>query len=235
MLFAIGPALGALSAVGSMLESAASSIGQEVDKDLSALGQTFTAANQPPSNPATGGSSPFNSGTLAALISLQGQNGANGASGLFAKLDTDGDGTINKSEFESALGSAGVDSSSADALFSRLDANGDGSISQSELASARGYLSHHYGHHVGGSGGGGAAALLNATSADGSTTQTTTNADGSTTTTITYADGSTVSSVTPAPQAGASATPSRGNLLEQLIKLQAMLASPATGTTAAVV
>lgn len=235
MLFAIGPALGALSAVGSLLESAASSIGQEVDKGLSTLGQKFTADNQSSSNPATGGTaaSPFNSDTLATLISLQGQNGVNSASGLFAKLDTDGDGSISKSEFESALGNAGVDANSADSVFAKLDANGDGSISKSELASARGgYHSHHHAHHAGGGSGGGAASLLNATSADGSTTQTTTNPDGSTTTTITYVDGSTVSSTTAAPQTGSAGTPGRGNLLEQLVKLQAMLKSPVTGTTA---
>ena len=242
MLLAIGPALGALSSVSSLLESAASSIGKAAGNDLSALGQTFTAGNQPQSNPATGGTaaSPFNTGTLATLISLQGQNTTAGgaASGLLAKLDANGDGSVSKSEFESALSGAGVDTSSADALFSKLDANGDGSISKSELASARGgYHSHHHGHRVGGSGGGGgASSLLNATNADGSTTQTATNSDGSTTTTITYADGSTVSATTPAasPSGGGSGAPNRGNLLEQLIKMQAMLASPAAGTTAAV-
>ena len=77
---------------------------------------------------------------MAALISLQGQSatgiGAQSPSQLFAKLDTDGDGQISQSEFESALGAAGVDTSTADALFAKLDANGDGSISQSELAKA---------------------------------------------------------------------------------------------------
>ena len=78
---------------------------------------------------------------MAALISLQGQPatgiGAQSPSQLFAKLDTDGDGQISQSEFETALGADGVDTSSADALFAKLDANGDGSISQSELASAK--------------------------------------------------------------------------------------------------
>ena len=87
---------------------------------------------------------------MAALISLQGQS-ANGVtaqspSQLFSKLDSDGDGSISKSEFESALGGAGVDTSSADALFAKLDANGDGSISQSELAKAK----HGHHHHQGG-------------------------------------------------------------------------------------
>lgn len=82
------------------------------------------------------------------------------------------------------------------------------------------------------------ASLMNSTSADGSKSQSTTNSDGSTTTTITYADGSTVSTTTLAASqngetSGGASTPNRGNLLEQLIKMQAMLTSPA-GTTAAV-
>jgi hypothetical protein len=234
MIIPVGLALGALSGVSSLIESAASGLAKAGGNDpLSALAQAFTG-DQPPADPAgkpAGG--PFNSGTLATLISLQGQNGAGGASGLFAKLDANSDGSISKSEFESALAGAGVDSNSADAVFGRLDADGDGSISKSELASARGgYHSHHHGHHVGGASGGGAASLLNATSADGSQTQTTSNPDGSTTTTVTYADGSTVSTTTPA--SGGSGTPNRGNLLEQLVKLQAQLTSPANGTTAAV-
>lgn len=237
MFIPVGLALGALSSVSSLVESAASGLAKAGGKDpLSALAQAFTGEDQAQSKPASASlASRLDSGTLAALISLQGQGGAgaaNTASGLFGKLDADGNGAIGQSEFESALGSAGVDTNSADALFARLDANGDGSVSKSELASARGYQSHHQGHHVGGSGGGGAASLLNAASADGSKTQTTTNADGSTTTTITYADGSTVS--TTAPVSGGSGTPGRGNLIEQLIKLQAMLANPAAGTTAAV-
>jgi hypothetical protein len=223
MLFALGPALGALSAVGSLLESAVSSIGQEVGNDLSALGQTFTAGNQPSSNPATGGTTtgPFASGTLATLISLQGQSGP--GSSLFATIDADSNGSISKSEFEGALSGVGVDSNSADNVFAQLDADGDGSISQSELSSRAGYH-HRQGAH-------GASWLLNAIGAEGATTQTTTNADNSTTTTISYTDGSTVSTTTPA--SGGSGTPNV-NLLEQLIKLQAQLVSPATGTTTTV-
>lgn len=237
MFIPVGLALGALSGVSSLVESAASSLAKAGGNDpLSALAQAFTGEEQAQSKPASGSlAGRLDSGTLAALISLQGQvsaAGANAAAGLFGKLDADGNGAIGQSEFESALGGAGVDSNSADALFSKLDANGDGSISKSELASARGYQSHHHGDHVGKSGGGGAASLLNGTSADGATTQTTTNADGSTTTTVTYADGSTVSSTTPA--SGGSGKSGRGNLIEQLIKLQAMLANPAGSTIAAV-
>ena len=236
MFVPVGLALGALSSVSSLVESAASGLAKAGGNDpLSALAQAFTG-DQPPANPSPGKPVPgqFDSGTLATLISLQGQGSAgasNAATGLFAKLDADGNGAISKSEFESALSGAGVDTGSADALFGQLDA--DGTISKSELAAARGgYHSHHHRHHVAG-GSGGLASLMNSTSADGSKSQTTTNSDGSTTTTITYADGSTVSATTPAAQQG-SGTPGRGDLLEQLIKMQAMLTSPAAGTTAAV-
>ena len=105
-------------------------------------GSDATTGSPPPalaSTGTTGGpSSSFDPGTMAALLSLQDQSatGTQGPSQFFAKLDTDGNGQISQSEFETALGSDGVDKSSADALFSKLDANGDGSISQSELTSA---------------------------------------------------------------------------------------------------
>jgi hypothetical protein len=241
MLLAIGPALGALSSVGAMLESAASNLGSAVDNQLSTLGQSLSAATgqTPQLSSTTTPSSPFNTGTMAALISLQGQAGSsNGASGLFAKLDANGDGSISKSEFESALGSAGVDTSSADALFTKLDANGDGSISKAELTPKRGGYHHRGYHHVGGgSGGGGASSLMDATNAAGSKTQTTTNSDGSSTTTITYADGSTVSMIMPAAQSGSAGTQNGGtgtqsNLIERLIQMQSALISTQASATA---
>lgn len=247
MFIPVGLALGALSTVSSLVESAASSLAKAGGNDpLTALAQAFTG-EQPSSTPASvPAASQFDKGTLAALISLQGQgttgaSGASGASGLFAKLDADGDGSISKSEFESTLGKAGVDSNSADALFSKLDANGDGSISKSELASARHAYQSHRHHHTGGAGqGGGASSLLNATNADGSTTQTTANADGSSTTTISYPDGSTVTSTTPAAgqsggtSGGGPGSSGSGNLIEKLIQMQSMLISQSTPTTAAV-
>lgn len=196
---------------------------------------------------------PFPDGTMAALIALKSSdgNGAGGPQGLFGRLDSDGDGQISQSEFESALSSSGVDQSSADALFAKLDQNSDGSISQSELSSAahRGHGHHH--HHMDADGSGGAAgqsgldALLNASGADGAKTQTATNADGSSTTTITYADGSVVTMTTPAaPTAGSSPDGDPGtqtavngnpaNLIEQLIKMQAQLIGQQAATVSAV-
>jgi hypothetical protein len=261
VMFSLTAAAGALSYLTSFLQSSTANIGASSSSDpLSGLSQALTggdvdgdgdqsaaastAAGSGPSSPA------FNPGMLATLLAIQSQQqagasaGGTGAPGLLSKLDTNGDGQIDKTEFESALGSAGVDTSSADALFSKLDSNGDGTVSQSELAAAR--HGHHH-HHMagagqgGGSGGGGLSALLNETSIDGSTTQTATNADGSTTTTISYADGSTVDMMIPAASqaagsSGASAgTSSQSNLIEQLIRLQSQLVTQTTSALSTVV
>jgi hypothetical protein len=242
-------AAGALSYLTSFLQSSTASNGASSTSSdpLLSLEQTLTAGaggDQSTTSPAAGGSgasSPaLDPGMLAALLAMQSQqtDGSNGVSpsGLLSKLDTDGDGQISKTEFESALGSAGVDTSSADALFNKLDADGNGSISQSELSAARHGHGHHH-HHMGGagqSGGsqqGGLTSLLDGVAADGSTSQTTTNADGSSTTTISYADGSTVDMTIPAAtqNGGSSNTsnnpPNQSNLLEQLIRLQSQFAT----------
>jgi len=63
---------------------------------------------------------------------------------LFAKLDADGDGTINKSEFEAAFTAAHENTSRPDAWF---DKHGDDSVGGGEEASAphRGHQGHHGG------------------------------------------------------------------------------------------
>jgi hypothetical protein len=256
-MFPITAAAGALSYLTSFLQSSTANVGSASSSDpLLALGQTPSGNSDDGGDPLTsplsssGLSAPtpsFDPGMLAALVSLQGQQanaGQNGSSGLLSQLDTNGDGQISKTEFESALGSDGVDASSADALFSKLDSNGDGSVNQSELSSAQHGHGHH--HHMGGagqsggSGGGGASSLLNATNADGSTTQTSTNADGSTTTSITYADGSTVDMTTPAAgqnggsSSGNTSRPSQSNLIEQLIKIQSQLLTQSASTLSAI-
>jgi hypothetical protein len=170
-------------------------------------------------------SPPFSPDTLGTLISLQEQqSGATGsatsqAQSVFSQFDTNGDGQISKSEFESAFGS-GADMSKV-----------DGSAQNS------------------GSGqGGGLADLLSATNAAGATSQSATNADGSTTTTISYADGTKISMTVPATSTsasssngsdsqssdngGSSSSGSGGNVLEQLIRMQAeMIAQFASATT----
>lgn len=226
----LGAAGGALSLLNTLLQSTSAAT-KTGGNSLTSLEQTLSGDNGQPSQAVVGsgqGAPSLSNGTLAALIALQGQNGANGQGGLFSKLDADGDGKISKSEFESTLSKAGVDTSSADALFNKLDADGDDSISQSELAKARG--GHHH-HHAGGKGG--LSSLLNSTDLTGASTKTSANSDGSSTTTITYADGSTVSMTTPAASStsgGTSGGTSQSNLLEQLIKLQSQLTTQSSAT-----
>ena len=253
MSMSVGSSSDALSYIESLLQSLANTAGNVAG--VGSIGDMFAGASTDGASgsPTQSGTStsafgpappPFQNGTMAALIALQGQNttGAGGAQSLFGKLDSDGDGAVSKSEFEGALGQSGVDTSSADALFSKLDQNGDGSIDQGELTSAtkRGHGHHH--HHMNADGDqGGLASLLDSTSASGAKTQTATNADGSSTTTISYADGSTVTLTTPAAPTGGASTDSGSstqaaaksggiNLIEQLIKMQAQLGSQ-QGTT----
>ena len=260
MSMSVGATSNALSYLQQLLQQGAGGIGGAADAGdpLSAMLQSLAgsgaATDSSTSAAASGttscGYSSFDAGTMAALISLQDQSTSGSAqspSQLFKSLDTDGDGQISQTEFETALGADGVDKTSADALFSRLDANSDGSISQSEMANARPGHGHHH-HHGGGpsqaSGSSGQSpldALLSSAGADGATTQTTTNADGSTTTTISYSDGSSVEMTSPAAPASGSGTSSAdtdsqnsANLLEQLIQLQAQLLNAAAPTLSAI-
>jgi len=262
MFMPVGAASNTLSYLQSLLAPGASVASVPANANpLSALMENLSGSGAP-TNPAAAASagataassySSFDAGMMAALISLQGQSTSGappqGPSQLFAKLDTNGDGQISKSEFETALGSAGVSTSNADALFAKLDGNGDGSISQSELAKAGHGGGHHHHHmHAGGgaqaSGSSGQSAIdtvLSAAGANGAKTQTATNSDGSITTTISYADGSTVEMVTPAASANDSGTAGTGanghstaNLLEQLIQMQAQLVNSAASTLSAV-
>jgi hypothetical protein len=175
--------------------------------------------------------------TMSALISMQGQqpdgNSAISAhaQSLFSKLDTNGDGQVSKSEFESIFGS-NADLSKVDGLFNALDANSDGSISLDELTSAaqQSHAHHHHHMHGGEPAQSGASDLL---SANG-TSQTATNTDGSTTTTISYSDGSTVSMTTPATSSssgsGAQNSGTDSNILKQLIQYQAQLLAQSSTT-----
>jgi hypothetical protein len=204
--------------------------------DSSNSSSTTTAASDSTSADATGGGPPFDSSTFGALISLQGADPlAAKAQSLFAGLDSNGDGSVSKSEFESAFG-ANADTSKVDGLFNALDSNGDGSVRQGELTSAMRDARAHHHHHGDGGGGGGLDALLSATS--GANSKTVNNADGSTTTTITYADGSSIAMNTPAA-ASTSDTSSGGsgkqsaafNMLEKLIQMQAQLIGGSSDTS----
>ena len=222
---------------------------QAISGDSTSSGQTSSTATS--SNSTTGSNCPqFSADTMSALLSAQGQQSTDGADAkLFAKLDTNGDGSISKDEFSAATSKAGVDSSLSDAVFSKMDANGDGSVTQDELTKADQAGGHHH-HHVGGGSGTSSAdggqdpldAMISSATASGATTQTSTNADGSTTTTISYADGSKVDMTTPAAAQSSStsdnsssnSSATKSNLLEQLIKLQSQMLSYATSTMSTV-
>lgn len=81
---------------------------------------------------------------------------------LFAKIDSDGDGSISKNEFmafkqqvdstlsallktqeQSGTGGASASGSAADKLFAKLDSNGDNSVSKDELQAMLNHRHHH--------------------------------------------------------------------------------------------
>jgi hypothetical protein len=179
---------------------------------------------------------------MAALIAAQEQQQPQGLASpeslspretrLFGRVDSNGDGKIDKAELGKLFGN--LDPSVADAAFAKLDQNGDGAVSQSEFAAAR--PAH---HHAALPTGAGDIGQTSSGSSSPSTT-TTTNSDGSTTTTVTYKDGSKFTMTTPASTSAAvpgnSGTRGAGeNLLQQLFDLQAQLSSASsTAPTTAV-
>jgi hypothetical protein len=258
MSLSISASSNALSYLQQLLQYGSSGVGATSNDPLLALDPSLTGSDGSGQSPqgtsaiGSGCGSSFEPGTLAALISLQGQSGSavvgQSPSDLFSQIDTDGDGQISKSEFEQALGAVGVDTQSADALFGKLDANSDGSVSPSELGKAHGHGHHH--HHAdsadstqgGGSQQDALSSLLNSSDITGATTQTATNSDGSTTTTISYADGTSISMTSPASTDGSNqssssdggssngSSNSNNNLIEELIRLQSQLVTQASST-----
>lgn len=260
MSMSVGASSNALAYLQQLLQQGTSGASSTGAADpLSELMQTLSGSgsgskSQTSASPDTAAGSgasscqPFGSGTMAQLLSLQGQQtqGKNGPEqAFFSKLDTDGDGKISKTEFGDAASKAGVDSSAADAVFDKIDGDSDGSVSQSELAKAD-----HHGHHgppPPDGEGGGLDALMSGAGANGATTKTTTNADGSSTTTISYADGTSIDLNIPAVASTSASTSSDSsnsstsgstnsqtsfNLLEQLIKMQSqMLSAMQTSTS----
>jgi hypothetical protein len=188
----------------------------------------------------------FDSNTMAMLISTQSQSASSSAAASPSQSATQTGSevfeNIGKTDFENALAGAGVSKSDADTLFAQLDSNG---TSAAQGASPGAHGAHGQHHH--GNGGGaesqdsGAApsqnppdALLSGASADGATSQTATNADGSTTTTLTYADGTKIDMISPAAASNAATSSSgsdqKGNLIENLIRLQSQLLPAAAAT-----
>lgn len=70
----------------------------------------------------------------------QARNGAqDGSDDLFSKVDTDGDGSVSKSEMSDFVSKMGknADTSSSDDKFAKLDTDGNGSLSQAEFEAGR--------------------------------------------------------------------------------------------------
>ena len=70
----------------------------------------------------------------------QSRNGSQeGSDDLFSKVDTDGNGSVSKSEMSDFVSKMGKnsDTSSSDDQFSKLDSDGDGSLSQAEFEAGR--------------------------------------------------------------------------------------------------
>jgi len=259
-LSSVGSSPNAYSYLQSLLQQQSANAGSGSTDPIASLLQVFypAGANTQPSTSAasTSGSTqsmpgglPFSPGMMGQLLSMQeqwgggmpwggGSSSASHVQSLFAQFDTNGDGQISQSEFESAFG-PNADMSKVDGLFNALDTNGDGSVSLNELTSAAQQSHSHHHHHGGGSGEGGLLnQLMSAT--QGATTQTVANSDGSSTTTISYADGSKVTLTTPAASAApgssnggsASGQSPRNNAIENLIRMQAQLLTPLTPTPA---
>jgi hypothetical protein len=262
MSLSVGSSSSALSYIQSLLQSGSSSAAStssdplaSLEQMLSSLGGTGTSSDTKAAS--SGGSPPpFQSNTFSALLSLQGgDGGASGMSSLFSQLDSDGDGTVSKTDFDKALGATGVNASSADNIFAEIDKDGDGIVSQDELAATAGRAHRHGGgggaHAAHGAGGASGASGSDDSSAsdDGSTTETTVAADGTITTTVTYADGSTSTTVTPPQQTGSSNTGDDdsskkdksqvqggfANLLDQLKRMQAQMLGQASSLISTVV
>jgi hypothetical protein len=262
MMFALGAAGSLLDALQSLMSSKSSGTASANPSDAAnqsqGAGNPFDLGSSTQTqSSATTGMSGQNCGwasispqTMSALIDAQSQSGTGSAPAnpsaalkdLFSQIDADGSGSIDKSEFENALGAGGTNLAAADDVFNKLDADGNGAVSLDELKSALQGAGGHHGHHQhmhaatsgDGSSEPNADPLMQALSGASSTSVT--NSDGSTTTSITYADGSTVSLTTAAVSAsstGSSATSSY-NLIEQMIQREAKALSASVASSLSV-
>ena len=240
MLFALGAVSSAIDAFQSLTSSTSSRVKTGFSQSATAaFDPTNTAASPTGStvSPGPGPGTRISPTTMSALLAAQGQSSNQPASttsasdalqDLFSQIDGNGDGAINKSEFESALGAGGTNLAQADDVFSKLDTNSDGSVSLDEMSSAlkgAGGHGHHHAHHAGGAKQPGEDSLLQAL--DGVSSDSTTNSDGSTNTTITMADGTKVTQIFPPASAIVKAW-STYNFVGQAIQRAAQATSAST-------
>ncbi len=245
MLFALGAAGSILDGLQSLISPKSSSSTTATNQSQGATNPFDPGAGTQTSGTATTGFTAGTSGwpqispqTMSALLDAQSQSGTTNTArtnpqdalkDLFSQIDGDGDGSITKSEFESALGAGGTNLAAADDVFGKLDSNADGSVSLDELKNAlQGAGGHHGHHHVHAGGSGDANTDPNADplaqALAGASSTSVTNSDGSTTTSITYADGSKVSLTTPPASttfSSSSSASSSYNWIEKMIQREA--------------
>jgi hypothetical protein len=238
MLLALGAVSSALDALQSLTSSKSSSPRSTGFKqaptnpfDVSGSGPASGSSTPPPWS---GGGSQISPATMSALLAAQSQSSAGSTTTapigrsealkhLFSQFDANGDGQINKTEFESALGAGGTNIAQADAVFSKLDKDGNGTVSLNEMWSALRGKGHSHPHHVAGGSTGAEGSssdpLLQAL--QGASSTSVTNSDGSTTTSVTYADGSKVTMTSPAATTASSTATSSYNVIERMIAREA--------------
>ena len=93
--------------------------------------------SQTGSTAATTSSSSATSGTSAVSgvsSSTSSSTSANPIASLFSSMDTDGNGTVSQSEFESYIENLGGTSNEADALYSQLDQGSTSGLTEQQLA-----------------------------------------------------------------------------------------------------
>ena len=148
MFFAAGAvgaaAIGALDLLSSLTpdKSAAAKTGV---KQTNSLFDVIGSNSSTPSTTSVSSTSSTPAGALSpstfnALLSAQDSNGkaspSDALKSLFAQIDGNGDGKINKAEFQDKLGAGGTNIAAADNVFNKMDANEDGSVSLDEMATA---------------------------------------------------------------------------------------------------
>jgi EF-hand domain pair len=161
MLHALGAAGSLLDLLQSLTSSKSTSTTTSATADQNVVNPFDRSCSETPASTGScqggGCRSSLSPQTLGALIEAQAQlnstSSANSAptnpSGalkdLFSQIDADGNGSIDKSEFENALGAGGTNLAAADDVFGKLDADGSGSVNLDELKSA--LQGGHHGHH----------------------------------------------------------------------------------------
>jgi EF-hand domain pair len=164
MMFALGAASSLLDSLQALTASNSSSSSASTGQSQAAANPFDLVANTPASGSAATAFSPQTSNfsaispqTMSALLDAQSKSGTTSSAptnpsdslqDLYSQIDGNGDGSITKSEFESALGAGGTNTAAADKVFGELDANGDGSVSLDEMKSALQGAGHHGHHHT---------------------------------------------------------------------------------------